>query len=99
MADINALPELHEGDSGHIEAHNTIRTILCEHENQLRALGERLARVERRPWLPEDPDNHEGQRPLLPDDPRQAPELPEQPPKRQNPEIPAPRSPREDGSR
>ncbi|TDC92359.1 hypothetical protein E1161_13375 [Saccharopolyspora aridisoli] len=88
MTDFNALPELHEGDHGHIDAHNTIRSILCDHEARLRDLGVRISRLEPRPWLPEDPDNHAGQRPLLPEDPRQAPELPEQPPMRQDPELP-----------
>lgn len=86
--DIN-LPELHEGDEGHIEAHNTIRRVLHDHEARLRDMGVRISRVESKPWIPEDPDNHEGQRPLIPEDPRQNPELPEQPPKpEQNPELP-----------
>ncbi|GAA2812835.1 hypothetical protein [Saccharopolyspora taberi] len=87
MTDINTLPELHEGDQGHIEAHNTIRAILRDHEARLRDLGVRISRVESKPWIPEDPDNHEGRQPWIPEDPRQNPELPEQPPQRQNPEL------------
>ncbi|GAA4852440.1 hypothetical protein [Saccharopolyspora rosea] len=74
MVDINALPELHEGDQGHIEAHNTIRAILRDHEQRITDLGVRISRMEPRPWIPEDPR-------------RQNPELPEQPPTRQNPEL------------
>lgn len=86
--DINALPELHEGDQGHIEAHNTIREILRDHEARLRDLGVRISHVESKPWIPEDPDNPAGERPWIPENPHQNPERPEQPPKRQNPELP-----------
>jgi hypothetical protein len=84
MTDID-LPVLHEGDEGHIEAHNAIRRILREHkarlddqQGRLDALEALLGRVEEKPWLPEDPDNPARQ-PGIPEGPRQNPELPAQP--------------------
>lgn len=84
MPDDLGLPAVQANDGGHVELHNEIRRILIEHQHWLARLEARVARLEPRNWLPEQPgrDDHP---------PRRGPELPEQPPREEAPppEYPA----------